>query len=384
MKKITILVSSIFVLLLGFSLPTFAIELKSGDNIIVSAPVLDDMYLLAGNATIDSDVIGDLHVLAGSVTINGNVSEDLVVAGGRVAVFGNVDGDLRVVGGQVSVFGQIGDDAVILGGVTDLTPDSVVNGTVLAAAGSLDIEGTVKEDVQGGLGMFILRGTVEGDVNVTIEDTITLADDAKILGDLNYSALLEAEFPPGVIDGAVNFNEFERDSNQLSQEDLTMAYLIYKFISLLSALILVFIFVMLMPKALESSAKLTKDNVLKCFGIGVLTMIVIFIGTIILMMTIVGIPLALLALAFFLFVLYVSKVFVAAWLAGYVVNFKKKRLYKTRLLFTMFGAMLVYYLVGLIPFVGWVVNILLFLIGVGAIMLIKSEYYQFLRSKKKV
>ncbi len=377
MKKFLLLFLSLFILTSGVA---SAVTLEAGENVVITTNILDDAYIVGGNANIEADIFGDLYIAGGIVTINAKIHEDLVVAGGRVTIIGDVLGDLRVIGGQVAVYGNVGDDVVAIGGQVDIGKGSVVGGSVLSGAGILTVDGEIKEDIRGGMGMLLLNGVVGKDVIVTIEDTINISDNAKILGDLKYSALLEANIPDGVVSGEILFNQFEEES---VLENITYAFFIWKILSFLSALILAGILVLLAPKALIRATKITSENILKTFGVGLLTMIVAIIGAIVLMVTVVGVPVGLIIFAILLMAIYFAKVFVAVWLAGYVLNYKKK-ISRWKLFGVMALAMLAYYIVGVIPYVGWVANLILFLIGIGAMVLLKIEYFKFMKEKGMV
>ena len=378
MKKFLLLFLSAF--LFASAPVASAVGFEIAENVVITQNILDDTYVVAGNATIESEIFGDLYIIGGSVTINNNVHEDLVVIGGRVVVTGDVDGDLRVAGGQVAVYGNVGDDIIVAGGQIDLGKSSVVGGSLITGSGILTVDGEVKEDIRGGIGMLLLNGKVGRDVIVTIEDTMSISDTAVIEGDLKYSALLESTVQENVVGGEILFNKFERET---ILEDLTYIFFISKVLGLIGALILALFLVFLIPKALMKSAKITKDNILKSFGVGLLTLISAFIVALILFVTIVGVSAGLVILAILTVFMYFAKIFVAVWLASYVFNFKKKVSHIK--LFGMIAlALVVYYLVGIIPFVGWVVNLILFMVGIGAIVLLKIEYYKFLKNKNMV
>ncbi|MFH1218497.1 MAG: hypothetical protein V1679_01500 [Candidatus Peregrinibacteria bacterium] len=381
MKKLLSFITLAFMVVMMGSISASALSFKFGENITVTDEMLDDLYVAGGNVTVESDVFGDLYVAGGNVFINGAVHEDLVVAGGKVSIMNDVLGDLRVIGGQVSVFGNISGDLLVAGGQVDLGRDVSVGGSVVAGAGIVTIEGSVAENVQGGMGMLILNGSVGGDVLVTIEDTISISERASVGGNLKYSALLEASIPENVVAGEVIFNQFEKDEDLA---DLTNFFLIQKAFSYISALILALILVFVSPKMFETAAKLTKESILRAFGIGLLAVVVVIVAPIILMMTVVGIPIAVILLAMFLVVLYFAKIFTAAWLVSYVMNFKKK-LPWWKLYGGIVVALLAYYLVGYIPYyVGTLIHAVLFLIGVGAMFLTERYYFSFLKAKKEL
>lgn len=373
MKKIALILS----MFIFTSTPVFAsTNLMMSENLVLSDELLDDTYLMFGNGNIQSAVNGDLYIAGGNTTITGNVSEDLVVAGGKVTIMGDVGGDVRVVGGQVAVFKNIGDDLVVVGGQVDLGKDATVFGSLIATAGIVTIDGKVNEDVRGILGMLLLNGRVEKNVTVTIEDKLDISESAFVGGNLTYSGLVESEIPEGVVKGAVSFNKFERD-NLL--ESLTYLYLIKKAFGFAAGLLILLLFVLIMPKGLVIMAEKTKENPLKSFGVGLLVMISLIVGSILLMATIIGIPLALIVLAILITIYFVTQVFVSIWLGSYV--FKYKKISKGKLFLAGAVSMFFYHILGLIPFLGWALNLVLFFVGVGSIYMMKMEYWSYLRKK---
>ena len=380
MKKILTFTLCALLMSVFFVNSASAITFEVKENVVITQNILDDAYVLAGNANIDADIFGDLYIAGGVVTINGNVQEDLVVSGGMVSVYGDVAGDLRVAGGTVSIYGNVGDDVLVAGGKVDIGKGSVVGGSLMAGAAILTVDGVITEEIRGGMGMFLLNGTVNGDVIVTIEDSINISEAAKIGGDFKYSALIETKIPENVVAGEVSFNKFEREN---ILEQLTYLFFIHKALSYLSALLILLLFVVFAPRILTKSAALTKGNLLKSFGVGLLALIAVFVGSLILMITVVGVPLGLMLLVSFVFILFLSKIFVSSWLGSYFLNAKKNPS-KVKLFFVSGFVLFVYYLIGMIPFVGWVINAVLFTIGVGILVLTELEYWKALRSKKLI
>ncbi len=376
----------LFVLIFSFNtVQTFAFEINNGDNVEISAEVMDDLYILAGNASIDAPVLGDVYVLGGSVMVNADIKEDLVIVGGMVTVLGNVDGDLRLLGGKATVYGNVKEDVVALGMAFDLGPDAVVEGSILTGSGILTIDGNVMKDISGATGMFILNGNIGGNVSLTIDDSILLSEESSIGGDLNYSSFLESDFPQNVVKGSINFSKFTEDINmQIEDETETIANIFstLKIIGFISSLVLILILVIFAPRLIEKSGKLCKEHLWKSFSLGLLTMILASIGSIVLMITVVGVPVAMIVLALLVIVFYMAKIFVAAWLASYIIDFKKRKNIRTRLFGAMTLMLLAYYLLSYVPYVGGLINIVLFLIGVGSIVLLKVEYVGYLKSKK--
>ena len=230
--------------------------------------------------------------------------------------------------------------------------------------------------------MMLMNGVVDGDVILTVEERLDISDGARIGGDLKYSALIEMKVPEGVVVGDTSFNKFEEQ--QILQE-VTSQYYTFKVISFISALVMLFLLAFLAPKMLISGGHNIKKNPFLAFGLGLAMFIGGILVTIVLMATVVGLPLGLIWLALLLIAFYLARFFTAVWLVNYIIDFARRKNYARTILFGMAAAaLLVYYLVGYIPYVGWILSVVLFLIGLGGIALTDFEYFKFLKDKKKL
>ena len=380
MKKIfSFLVSSLLLTTIGSPI-ALAADFYTAENILLTDEHADDVYIIAGNGSVNADVHGDLYILGGNVIVNGKVEEDLVVAGAKVTVNGDIGGDVRILGGQLSMFGNVGDDVLVGAGQFDLGKDSVIGGSMVTASGLLTLEGRVVENVKGTIGLFILSGNVDGNVSIIVEDNLSISESAKVGGDFEYSSFVESKIPEGVVGGAVSYNQFDK---KVIEESVFYIVVLEKAFSYLSALIIMLLMVLFAPRTLQNSAASMKKDPFKSFVVGLFSLIAAIMGAIILMVSIIGIPLALIILASLLIVFYLAKIYVAAWLAGYVFK-NKKNLSKKELLGRMVLMLVAYFLIGMIPYVGGLIGVVLFLIGVGGMVGTEVEYYRYLKGKKMV
>ncbi|MBM3777630.1 MAG: hypothetical protein FJW23_05230 [Acidimicrobiia bacterium] len=83
---------------------------------------------------------GDLVRFGGGVTVEADqhVEGDVVAMGGSADVSGIVDGDLVVLGGSGDVTGTVDGDVVVVGGSLDLGSDAFVGGDVSVVGGTLN------------------------------------------------------------------------------------------------------------------------------------------------------------------------------------------------------------------------------------------------------
>ncbi len=365
-----------------FAIPVSqAATFKSAENLLIPNKIMDDAYLVAENGSVDADVVNDLYIAGGKVTINGNVGQDLVVAGGEVIVMGDVLGDVRVIGGEVSIYGKVGEDVLVVAAGINIATKAFINGNLYATCWQLVIDGQVKGELKGLVGLFFLNGTVGKDVNVTVEDNFFIHKTAKILGSLEYKSREEITVPAGVVKGQTKFIKMERMS---WMQKFTTWFLLEKLFMYLSALLLALLFVFVSPKFVIAAGEKIHNSALKALGIGLLTIIGVIIGGVVLTISMVGIPLAVVAFTGLIIAGYVGQIFVASWIGGHMFSYKKGKVVISKMkLFSILAlALFIYHAVSLIPFVGWAANMVLCVTGIGAFVMTKMEYMTFLKSKK--
>ena len=379
---VAIVVCAIFTM---FTTPTTsAITFMADKEISSSEAILDDAYAAGGLVTIDSDVEGDLFVAGGSLTINGDITGDLVVAGGQVTINGNVSDDVRAAGGSVFINGNIGDDLITTGGQMNLSSGSLVGGSIILGSGFANILGTVNEDIKGGGGKIVLGGTVYGSVEVEVQDSIVLTDNAKINGNLIYSGLRKAELNEEQVEGFIEYNELIKvenaDIGQNIEDFFSKLHVFLQIFQYISIMILAFVLIMLIPKALIDTANIAKSHPWRSLGLGFVISLCSIAAVIILSITLVGLPLALILLAIFIITMYLAKIYAGIFIGMLIAN--PKKMTKLKLFGIAALGIFIIEVVELVPFIGWLITLLTVILGFGALWTHKKELYDKLNMNK--
>jgi cytoskeletal protein CcmA (bactofilin family)/F0F1-type ATP synthase assembly protein I len=222
-------------MVLAFATPVLAFEGRDGDKVVVGADEVidDDLYVGANEFVLDGTVKGDLIVGGSIITINGTVEGDLWAAGQAIIINGVVMDDARIAGAglQVGDNAQVGGDLLAAGASLETKSGSTVGNDLLVAAGQALLTGDVGRDVLAGAGALELRGNFGRDVKAYVDQTeetasgpspniymqqnipltlpsvapgLTVAQGAKIAGDLEYSSTYDLTFPSGSVGGQIN------------------------------------------------------------------------------------------------------------------------------------------------------------------------------------
>ena len=100
---------------------------------LLAAPALAHV-VAGGNVDIDQPVEGNLYVAGGNVSINAPVTGHARIAGGDVAVKSSIGGKLAIAGGNVHIDSPVGGNVTVSGGTLELGPNARI-------AGKLDFRG---------------------------------------------------------------------------------------------------------------------------------------------------------------------------------------------------------------------------------------------------
>lgn len=367
MTKKLAAIAALSVFLLTTSVAGAAI-IKTGDqpSIAASERISDDVYLVGGNVNSAGTITGDLIVGGGNVVVSGAVSGDLMVGGGNVTVLGTVGDDLRVGGGTVVLNGRVAGDLVVGGGqVTVAGPG--IGGDVLAGVGTIRIDAPVAGDVTLGGGDIYINAPIQGSVKFTGEK-LTLGAGAVITGTLTYSSPKEAVIEPGaVVRGETVYTPTkQKDNGKKAMGIISLIFLGKMLATLACALVIGLIFNRYAREVAENAG----SKPLLELGRGFLALVALPIASIILLVTVIGIPLGLLGLVAFVGMMIFVSIMTPIVVGSLVYRFFSKRDYEVTWLTILIGVV-VYSVAGLIPFVGWILCFAALLITLGGMIRIK-------------
>ena len=343
----------------------------------VSARNGDDTFFAGSQLSQAVDTVGDTFMAARSVNINGATQGDLHVAGFDVSVNTDVVEDLYAAGGTLVIRGAIAKD--LTGAAFSLRTErsSLTQGNARLMGNTVTIEGPV----QGALSVMgrdvILNAAITGDARI-LAQTLSFGPDAVVSGTFTYSTEEKMQIPDTVaaaervvferISGGRVWEEWQDMGKDMPAFPTFMSLLFGFAISLLFFLVLGAFMLGFMPKRLAKMRRSIADAPGQILLLGVIGLSMLFGMVPITAMTIVGIP----------FVPVVVLAIVVAWTLGYALwaYSVAMRIWAAlggseapsniaRLL-VLAGAIIFVALLNFIPFVGWVANFTLVLLGIGA------------------
>ena len=156
-----------------------------------------DQYVSGQNAAIQSPVVRDAFVMGYEVTLGAPVSGDAHLAGFNVNSMGDVTGDVYAVGFAVNLTGGVGGDVTAAGNSVSLRSATPVTGNARLAGANVTMSTPVQGSALVSAQTLTLDAPVTGDLSFFGEN-LTFAPGARVDGTLSIQAPKEIAVPATV------------------------------------------------------------------------------------------------------------------------------------------------------------------------------------------
>jgi hypothetical protein len=93
---------------------------------------------IGGNVEIDEPVDGDVHAVAGNIRLDAPVSGNARLAGGNLVIRGAIQRNLKAAGGNVTLDAPVGGDVSVAAGTLRLGPNARIGGELRFRGGTLE------------------------------------------------------------------------------------------------------------------------------------------------------------------------------------------------------------------------------------------------------
>ncbi|MEM9618916.1 MAG: polymer-forming cytoskeletal protein [Pseudomonadota bacterium] len=349
------------------------IESRSGEVLGVDDVFPDMAFFAAGDLTVNAKSTDDIFAAGGEISVDGAQADHMIIAGGEIIIADVAFRDLIAAGGDINIIsGTITDDVVIAGGDLNIASDVKIDGSGMLTGGDVTIDAAIGGELRAAAASLHVNGNVNGDAHLTGEEVV-LGPNITIGGDLRYRARKIEIAPSAVVTGEIIVLEPapEPDFEKWSVKAAS-AIAVFALAFLLGAGVLVIAIALMLPSLMNSASEMISKKPFATLGIGVLIAIAAPAVIVFLFITVLGAPLALMTVA-----LYVATAPVALAAFVYFLGMQGRRLLgKTAIGEPGVGARLIwsaiataaFVIIALIPFLGGIVWVIGYLIGMGAVM----------------
>jgi hypothetical protein len=348
-----------------------SIEVNGDDN-GVSQQFGTDYFGAGGMLNLTEPVEGDAFLAGGQVATASEVDGDLVAGGGEVSIGGSVGDDVYAAGGDVKVDAIIHGNARVGGGDVTVGPATVIAGATTLTGGRVDFEGNSHGFLKVSGGKVTISGQAHGDVEVRSEELV-IGPETQIGGRLVYRGPVAPIVPEGaVIAGGVEFHEFGHGSFMHGERGPVReaVHWLGSMLWFAGVFFVGALFVVLFPGLSMRAAETIGRDPWQSLGLGLAILVCVPFVAVVLLVTIIGIPLALLLMPVYLLLSFLGWIVAALFIGqrGMALVRGAAPMSTGSRLMALLLALLALSLVRHLPFLGGVVAFLALIAGIGAMV----------------
>ncbi len=345
--------------------------------------IANDYFALGDKVTISGVVSGDAYVAAKDVVVDGMVRGDLLVAAASVTVTGEVGQNIRIIAGSAEINGKVGKNISVAAGTVVIGKEAVVNGNVVGVFAQLTYKGQAMGNLNLTGGNIEIDGRNDGDVYLRA-DNILIDENAQIFGNLTYESRNQAVVTQGAhIYGMTFYNPinnyvFSNWSN-IDKTGTTMVKKGFSLVGFLVAFLIGFVCLRIFPRRMLHMNVILAESPFKTLLVGLLLFMITPLLVILLSITIIGMPVAIVWIFYLAIMVYFAKIFVGFFLGEAILRKFKQG---NRRGWALLTGLVIYAILRELPFVGWIFSLLVILAGVGVAIREKAYLYHRVRVMK--
>jgi hypothetical protein len=368
------------------AMPAYALMEGGGQYAFIADDevVEDDLFIAAEEVVIDGVINGDVFAAATKVTVNGVINGDLYAAAGVVDVSGTVAQDIIALGSTVSLDGAtVGDGVITAGEMVSMDARTTIGGGVIYAASDMNMNADVERGLIGASANSSIGGSVEKDVLLATGD-VSLT--GTVNGNMKAYVDSEVELDEQNVGGVLEVVEGERKPEQTAENreaTKTFAEITGQLVSYLSALLVGSLLITFLPKLYARVGKETLEQPVMAFVWGLVFLVGVPFACLLLLVTVIGAPLSLIALAKYFTLLYMGKIFAASVYTAWLIKSTDATWIKKGNEYVVFAVMLLlFFVLKNLPLVGQALQVISLIIGWGAFTLAANEMFKVLKKAK--
>lgn len=293
----------IILALVGLNFVAFALDTNTPSN----GSVIDKTVVKKGaNYTINETINGDLFCFGETVTITGTINGDVFCAAQDIIFSGVINGSARFAAENVNILGTVSGNVSAAASSLKLENSTTVESDMHVAAQDIVLAGSVARDFSAIAKKVTISGSVGRDVSIK-NANLTVAEGATIGGTIHNNSPNAAKIDSTSLTNKVN----NYTTNKTKFIDIVKNFLIGYAFWFVSLMLISFVMLWLFPSPLVNSVKNANDKPIATLAIGLITIFVVPVALIIIALTVVGIPLAILLGLIYVLIIFMSGPFFA-------------------------------------------------------------------------
>jgi cytoskeletal protein CcmA (bactofilin family) len=300
------------------TLPAAALasETRKGDSASVRSEetIKGDIFLFGDRVKVDGTVEGDVFLFGHDAMVNGHVQGDVFGFAQTLQVDGKVDGNIRAFTNTLTIRGTVAKNVLTFDERVNLESAGKIGGSLTVLMENLNLEGSLGRDLL----VFGKHVTISGKVGRGIREKgagLTITSSAEVGGPIHYEGDTPAEVSPSAkLASPVEFKKLEH-----RHEYQDAHYYVWRVIWTAAFILFGMVLILLAPRFAKetiSAAELYGAPI----GLGILVFFGVPIAAVIACVTVVGMPLGIFTIGFWLLMLCCAELIVGAVVGNWVLG----------------------------------------------------------------
>ncbi len=293
-----------------------ASETRKGESARVSSEetIKGDIFLFGDRVKVDGTVEGDVFLFGHDATVNGHVEGDVIGFAQTLQVDGKVDGNIRAFTNTLTIRGTVAKNVLTFDERVNLEAAGKIGGSLTVFVENLNLEGNLGRDLL----VFGKHVTISGKVGRGIREKgagLTITSTGEVGGPIHYEGDTPAEVSPSAkLASPVEFKKLEH-----KHEYQDAHYYVWRVIWTAAFILFGMVLVLLAPRFARetiSAAELYGAPI----GLGILVFFGVPIAAVIACVTVVGMPLGIFTIGFWLLMLCCAELIVGAVVGNWILG----------------------------------------------------------------
>ena len=300
------------IILLATILNAHALELYKNQSFISTLPneYDDNVFIISQDVLMNyTSVDGDLVAVSIIQNINSRETKNAMFISVQQNISGNFNGNVYIVSGSTLLNAHITGDLIIFSGNVIISENTTIDGDVLIYSNTFKNSGLIK----GSLKVYSYETKLNGSIKTNAfiaSDIIKFNSNAFIQGNLSYITSKKLKLNKSHVAGRIYYKKIT--AKPFTQQLKTK--LLFSLMFIVMGTFLLFLF----PKFFENSNFIMIRNISEVALLGFLSLAILPFVLFILILSVIGIPLATIILFYYITSLLVSGVIVGYFIGGYI------------------------------------------------------------------
>lgn len=300
----------------------------------------------------------DFFAASRHLLINGTITDDVMAAAQMLSVRGSIEEMLIGAGETVVIDGEIGGDTFIAGREIRIAENARIRGNVALAANTVVLEGGI---IDGWLRVAAEHINLNGSVNNYVE-----LYSSNVNFGPNYSATYSTTITTDEPIYRENLGNTPDNLTIMVEKEPFLPVLLFKVWFYISLLITGLVLIRVFQQTSVDLFRFSTERLFKNTGAGLLTFILVPLTILVMLFLVVTIPLSIILSLLYGLALFVSYLLVAMTLGVLAITYFKEESTSVYYWGLALGLVLIAIFTN-IPFIGWIVNLLLLFFGLGTL-----------------